>query len=198
MHPRCFLLTLSAFAVVCAGIARADDASDSGRARAALARGDIRPLAGILAAVEQRYEGRVIDTELECRPGPMDLRVQAAAADRAHFQGAGGRRDRRADRHRRPRARAPMTAARASVHAPREQADARAGGGGQSPRSPPSCAPRSPPPASPSIARRTARRACSSARPSRMTRWCSISACPGSMGCRCCAPGGRRGAPCRC
>ena len=69
MRPRCLLLTLSACAVVCTGVARADDASNSGRARAALARGDIRPLAGILAAVEQRYEGRVIDTELECRQG---------------------------------------------------------------------------------------------------------------------------------
>ncbi len=69
MHRRCIILALSAFAVVSAGTARADDASDSGRARAALARGDIRPLVGILAAVEERYEGRVIDTELECRHG---------------------------------------------------------------------------------------------------------------------------------
>lgn len=44
-----------------------DDADDSARARTALERGEIRPLAGILNVVEQRYEGRVIETELEYR-----------------------------------------------------------------------------------------------------------------------------------
>ncbi len=69
MRRRVFLLVLPAAAASPAQGLRADDASDSGRARAAVARGDIRPLAGILAAVERRYDGRVIDTELECRQG---------------------------------------------------------------------------------------------------------------------------------
>jgi uncharacterized membrane protein YkoI len=50
-----------------ANAARADEETDSARARTALARGEIRPLAGILTAVEERYEGRVIETELEYR-----------------------------------------------------------------------------------------------------------------------------------
>lgn len=40
---------------------------DQERARAALAAGEIRPLAGILAEVERRYVGRVIEVELERR-----------------------------------------------------------------------------------------------------------------------------------
>ena len=60
MLRRILLFSLAAIAV-----ARADDVSDSARARAALERGEIKPLADILAAVEQRYEGRVIETELE-------------------------------------------------------------------------------------------------------------------------------------
>ncbi len=57
------------FLLLPVAVVRAGEATDSERARAALARGDVRPLAGILAAVEQRYEGRVIDTELECHHG---------------------------------------------------------------------------------------------------------------------------------
>ena len=44
-----------------------EEETDSARARTALARGQIRPLAGILAAVEEHFEGRVIETELEYR-----------------------------------------------------------------------------------------------------------------------------------
>jgi uncharacterized membrane protein YkoI len=44
---------------------RADDRRDHERARAALTAGEIRPLAALLAEVEQRYLGRVIETELE-------------------------------------------------------------------------------------------------------------------------------------
>jgi len=50
-----------------ARVARAEDETDSARARAARERGEIRPLAGILTAVEEHYEGRVIETELEYR-----------------------------------------------------------------------------------------------------------------------------------
>ncbi len=38
---------------------------DHDRARAALAAGEIRPLAELLAEVERRYVGRVIETELD-------------------------------------------------------------------------------------------------------------------------------------
>lgn len=44
---------------------RADDRRDHERARAALAAGEIRSLAELLAEVERRYVGRVIETELE-------------------------------------------------------------------------------------------------------------------------------------
>jgi uncharacterized membrane protein YkoI len=45
--------------------ARADRRRDHERARAALAAGEIRPLAALLAEVERRYLGTVIETELE-------------------------------------------------------------------------------------------------------------------------------------
>jgi len=45
--------------------AGAEGRRDHERARAALAAGEIRPLAGLLAEVERRYLGRVIETELE-------------------------------------------------------------------------------------------------------------------------------------
>jgi uncharacterized membrane protein YkoI len=45
--------------------ARADDRRDHERARAALAAGEIRPLAALLTEVERRYVGAVIETELE-------------------------------------------------------------------------------------------------------------------------------------
>lgn len=45
--------------------ARADDRRDHERARAALAAGEIQPLAALLAEVERRYVGVVIETELE-------------------------------------------------------------------------------------------------------------------------------------
>lgn len=45
--------------------ALADGQSDHDRARAALAAGAIRPLADILADVERRWVGQVIETELE-------------------------------------------------------------------------------------------------------------------------------------
>jgi uncharacterized membrane protein YkoI len=49
--------------------ARADDRRDHERARAALAAGEIRPLAELLADVERRYVGRVVETELEREDG---------------------------------------------------------------------------------------------------------------------------------
>ena len=43
----------------------ASDRRDHERARAALAAGEIRPLSELLSAVERRYVGRVVETELE-------------------------------------------------------------------------------------------------------------------------------------
>lgn len=58
------LLLLPAL-LLAAPAARADDRRDHERARAALAAGEIRPLAALLAEVERRYLGVVIETELE-------------------------------------------------------------------------------------------------------------------------------------
>lgn len=58
-------LLLAALALTAAPAARADDRRDHDRARAALAAGEIRPLADLLAEVEQRYLGHVVETELE-------------------------------------------------------------------------------------------------------------------------------------
>ena len=49
--------------------AAASDRRDHERARAALADGQIRPLSDLLAEVERRYVGRVIETELEREDG---------------------------------------------------------------------------------------------------------------------------------
>lgn len=49
--------------------AKADDRRDHERARAALAAGEIRPLADLLAEVEGRYVGRVIEAELDREDG---------------------------------------------------------------------------------------------------------------------------------
>ena len=62
-----FQLALGFAGVLFAGTARAGEETDSARARSALERGEIQPLAGILATVEERYDGRVIETELEYR-----------------------------------------------------------------------------------------------------------------------------------
>ena len=58
------LLLLPAL-LLAAPAAQADDRRDHERARAALAAGEIRPLAELLAEIERRYVGTVIETELE-------------------------------------------------------------------------------------------------------------------------------------
>jgi len=62
-------LLLLSLLMLAAAPARADDRRDHERARAALAAGEIRPLADLLAEVERRYIGRVIETELERENG---------------------------------------------------------------------------------------------------------------------------------
>jgi uncharacterized membrane protein YkoI len=61
------LLPLAALlpALVAALPAAARSSRDHERARAALESGEIRPLSALLADVEARYDGRVIETELE-------------------------------------------------------------------------------------------------------------------------------------
>ena len=58
-------LVLAALLFPLAGPVAAGDVSDSARARAAFERGEILSLTQLLAGVEKRYEGRVIETELE-------------------------------------------------------------------------------------------------------------------------------------
>ena len=63
------LFLLLALSMVSGPPALADGRRDHERARAALASGEIRPLADLLSEVERRYVGRVIETELEREDG---------------------------------------------------------------------------------------------------------------------------------
>jgi uncharacterized membrane protein YkoI len=59
------LLPLLAVSTVLAAPAAAQDRRDHERARAALEAGQIRPLSELLAEVERRFRGRVIEAELQ-------------------------------------------------------------------------------------------------------------------------------------
>ncbi|MCO6417218.1 PepSY domain-containing protein [Siccirubricoccus sp. KC 17139] len=61
---RPLLCLLAGLALVAPQAARADD-DDHERARAAVEAGRIRPLAELLAAVERRFVGQVVETELD-------------------------------------------------------------------------------------------------------------------------------------
>ena len=66
-HPsmiRLMLLFLLSFSILAAPAAT-QERRDHERARAALEAGEIRPLAELLAEVERRYQGRVIEADLE-------------------------------------------------------------------------------------------------------------------------------------
>lgn len=67
--PRFPLRFLLAPLLLFADPAIADGIRDHDRARAALAAGEIRPLAVLLAEVERRWIGEVIETELEHEDG---------------------------------------------------------------------------------------------------------------------------------
>ena len=71
MQRRHILLhaAIGGLATAMAPLAAARDHDDQERARAALAAGEIRPLAEILAEVERRYLGRVIEVELDREEG---------------------------------------------------------------------------------------------------------------------------------
>jgi uncharacterized membrane protein YkoI len=68
MDRRQFLITLGGTAAAL-GARPAAARDDQDRARAALAAGEIRPLSEILAEVERRYVGRVIEVELDREDG---------------------------------------------------------------------------------------------------------------------------------
>ena len=61
---RRLLLPILALSLL-APAARADDDDDQDRARAAVERGEIRPLSQILALLERRFVGQVVDTDLD-------------------------------------------------------------------------------------------------------------------------------------
>jgi uncharacterized membrane protein YkoI len=65
MHGMRRFLTLLVLLTAPVAAPHADSRLDHERARAALAAGEIRPLADLLAEVEKRWIGQVIDTELE-------------------------------------------------------------------------------------------------------------------------------------
>jgi uncharacterized membrane protein YkoI len=62
---RNFLLSLLGLATLPVLPAAADDGDDHDRARAAMEAGRIRPLAQLLAEVERRFVGQVVETELD-------------------------------------------------------------------------------------------------------------------------------------
>ncbi len=68
MRSALFLLLLSSLALVSPDV-RVEGRRDHERARAAVAAGEIRPLPDLLAEIERRYAGRVVETELEREDG---------------------------------------------------------------------------------------------------------------------------------
>ncbi len=65
MTKRTLLAATTAFLAAAAAPAAAQERRDHERARAALEAGQIRPLSELLAEVERRYRGRVIEADLE-------------------------------------------------------------------------------------------------------------------------------------
>ncbi|WP_144187084.1 PepSY domain-containing protein [Elioraea rosea] len=63
--PRRLLAFGALFAAASPAAAQPRRERDHERARAALENGEIRPLSALLAEIEARYDGRVIETELE-------------------------------------------------------------------------------------------------------------------------------------
>ena len=74
--------------------ARADGRRDHERARTALAAGEIRPLAELLAEVERRYAGRVLEAELDREDGRWIYEIKVLPSSgrifELHFDGATG------------------------------------------------------------------------------------------------------------
>lgn len=95
MHANALFAAL----ILITGLAAASPASggshrDHERARAALEAGEIKPLAEIIAAIETRYSGRVIESELERERGiwvyEIKLLGPSGAVARIHVDAASG------------------------------------------------------------------------------------------------------------
>lgn len=69
MRPGRRLVVLALIGIALPARAEARGERDHERARRALESGEIRPLAELLAGIEARYDGRVIETELERNDG---------------------------------------------------------------------------------------------------------------------------------
>lgn len=70
-----------AAALAPAGAADNAPSADHDRARAARARGEVLPLARILAIVERDFSGRVIEVELEREDGELRYEIELLLAD---------------------------------------------------------------------------------------------------------------------
>lgn len=75
--PLCLCLAAPALS----GPTRADPLSDFERAAAAVASGQILPLAAIMADVQARYPGRVIEVELDDDDGALVYEVELVTED---------------------------------------------------------------------------------------------------------------------
>ncbi|MDB5413645.1 MAG: hypothetical protein JWR10_1980 [Rubritepida sp.] len=73
---RRFIPFLAFLAVVLATPVVAQERRDHERARAALEAGQIRPLSDLLAEVERRFRGRVIEAELELEEGQWQYQIK--------------------------------------------------------------------------------------------------------------------------
>lgn len=73
--------TLAAALILLAGPPSLADSIDQNAAREAVKKGDIRPLAEAIAKVEQDYQSRVLDAELEREGGIYVYEIKAINKD---------------------------------------------------------------------------------------------------------------------
>ncbi|MBI5121503.1 MAG: PepSY domain-containing protein [Rhodospirillales bacterium] len=73
--------TLAAALILLAGPPSLADSIDQNAAREAVKKGDIRPLAEAIAKVEQDYQSRVLDAELEHEGGIYVYEIKAINKD---------------------------------------------------------------------------------------------------------------------
>lgn len=67
--------------MICAGPAEAATFADADNARAALARGEILPLADILAKVEAQFDARMIEVEFDAEDGRYSYEFELISRD---------------------------------------------------------------------------------------------------------------------
>lgn len=95
MNPGTLIVALGLAAGLATALpASGDSRRDHDRARAALEAGEIKPLADIIAAIEKRYVGRVIESELERERGvwvyELKLLGSSGAVAKIHVDAASG------------------------------------------------------------------------------------------------------------